>query len=131
GSRHHGGRLAFDRHGSLFVSTGEAGQPPLAQDPNSLGGKILRIDRAGNPVEGNPFSNHVWSYGHRNVEGLAFDAEGRLWATEFGDQTADELNVIVKGGNYGWPQTEGKTKESGLRSPKAVWAPSECSPAGI
>ncbi|HZA31606.1 MAG TPA: PQQ-dependent sugar dehydrogenase, partial [Propionibacteriaceae bacterium] len=82
--RHHGGRLLFDRQGMLFVSTGDAENSSAAQDRNSVLGKILRIRPDGRAAPGNPFGNRVWSYGHRNVEGLAFDAKGRLWATEFG-----------------------------------------------
>ena len=78
----------------------------------------MRIRTDGRAAPGNPYGNRVWSYGHRNVEGLAFDAEGRLWATEFGDQKADELNLIVKGKNYGWPRVEGRSEESGLEAPK-------------
>jgi glucose/arabinose dehydrogenase len=129
---HHGGRLLFDRRGMLLVSTGDAENPSAAQDNQSIQGKILRIRTDGRAAPGNPYGNRVWSYGHRNVEGLAFDAEGRLWATEFGDQKADELNLIVKGKNYGWPRVEGRSEESGLEAPKLTWSPtSSCSPAGL
>lgn len=80
----------------------------------------------------NPFGNRTWTYGHRNVEGLAFDADGRLWATEFGDKSTDELNLIVEGGNYGWPDVEGSSGNDSFRNPKATWSPtSTCSPAGL
>jgi glucose/arabinose dehydrogenase len=129
---HHGGRLLFDRRGMLLVSTGDAENRSAAQDNQSILGKILRIRTDGRAAPGNPYGNRVWSYGHRNVEGLAFDAEGRLWATEFGDQKADELNLIVKGKNYGWPRVEGRSEESGLEAPKLTWSPtSSCSPAGL
>ncbi len=131
GGRHHGGRLLFDREGHLFVGTGEAGDPPESQKKGSLGGKILRIDRDGKAVGGNPFGNRTWSYGHRNVEGLAFDAEGRLWATEFGEQRFDELNLIEKGANYGWPEHEGKSDDDGFVTPKTTWSTDECSPSGL
>ena len=131
GGRHHGGRLLFDGDGHLFVGTGEAGNPPLSQRKGSLGGKILRIDRDGKAVDGNPFGNRAWSYGHRNVEGLAFDADGRLWATEFGEQRFDELNLIEKGANYGWPRHEGKSDEDGYVTPKVTWSTDECSPSGL
>ncbi len=120
--RHNGGRLALGPDGHLYVGTGESGDASLAQDTKSLGGKILRITTAGKPAPGNPFGNEVYSYGHRNVEGLAFDDEGRLWASEFGDQTWDELNLITKGGNYGWPQVEGSSQNKDLINPKVVWA---------
>lgn len=131
GSRHHGGRLLFDAEGALFVSTGDAGQTQLAQDRNSLAGKVLRIDRDGQAMAGNPFNNRTWSYGHRNIEGLAFDADGRLWATEFGDKAADELNLIRHGGNYGWPQVEGRGGGEGFVDPLVTWSTDDCSPAGI
>ncbi|GAA1431902.1 hypothetical protein GCM10009616_20060 [Microlunatus lacustris] len=97
-THHHGGRLLFDAGGRLLVSTGDAEQSRLAQDRNSLAGKILRIRPDGRAAAGNPFDNRTWSYGHRNVEGLAFDEAGRLWATEFGDQEADELTRSARGG---------------------------------
>lgn len=130
-THHHGGRLLFDPRGRLFVSTGDAEQRELAQDRDSLAGKVLRIDRDGRPVDGNPFGNHTWTYGHRNVEGLALDASGRLWATEFGDKSSDELNLLQRGGNYGWPQVEGEGGGDGLVDPKVTWGTSECSPAGL
>lgn len=131
GSRHHGGRLLFDDSGLLFVATGDAGVGERAQDRDSLAGKILRIDQDGKAAADNPFGNRTWSYGHRNIEGLAFDAEGRLWATEFGEKSADELNLIERGGNYGWPTVEGKGDDADLINPKVTWGTDECSPAGI
>ena len=129
---HHGGRLLFDSDGLLYVATGDAESSSNAQDRSSLAGKILRIRPDGRAAPGNPFDNRTWSYGHRNVEGLAFDAAGRLWATEFGDKQADELNLVTKGKNYGWPRVEGRSSRSGLTSPKTTWSPtSSCSPAGL
>ena len=131
-THHHGGRLLFDDDGMLLVATGDAEQSSLAQDRDSLAGKILRIRPDGRAASGNPFDNRTWSYGHRNVEGLAFDADGRLWATEFGDKEADELNLISKGKNYGWPDVEGASDDDDFTDPKATWSPtSSCSPAGI
>jgi glucose/arabinose dehydrogenase len=132
GGRHDGGRLALGPDGYLYVSTGETGSTPqLAQDKKSLGGKILRITTDGKPAPGNPFDNAVYSYGHRNVEGLAFDDQGRLWASEFGDTTWDELNLITKGGNYGWPLVEGSSSNEDLINPKVVWHTSDASPSGL
>ena len=131
GSRHHGGRLLFDPSGALFVSTGDSGDGALAQDRDSLAGKVLRIDQDGGAAADNPFGNRTWSYGHRNIEALAFDAEGRLWAAEFGDKSADELNLIERGGNYGWPDVEGRSDDDGLVNPKVTWGTDECSPAGL
>lgn len=131
-THHHGGRLLFDADGMLLVSTGDAEQSSLAQDRDSLAGKILRIRPDGRAAPGNPYDNRTWSYGHRNVEGLAFDADGRLWATEFGEKAADELNLISKGKNYGWPTVEGTSSDDDFVNPKATWEPtSTCSPAGI
>ncbi len=129
---HDGGRLAFGPDGYLYASTGEAGQPELAQDRDSLGGKILRITTDGDPAPDNPFDGSpVWSYGHRNVQGLAFDDEGRLWASEFGQDTWDELNLIEKGGNYGWPQVEGRGGSGDFIEPKVVWRTDQASPSGL
>jgi len=131
GGRHHGGRLLFDGEGNLFVSTGDAGDGPLAQDKGSLNGKVLRITRDGKAAADNPFGNRTWSYGHRNIEGLAYDADGRLWATEFGDKAKDELNLIRRGGNYGWPEVEGTSDNDDFVNPKVTWGTDECSPAGV
>jgi glucose/arabinose dehydrogenase len=129
---HHGGRLLFDADGLLYVSTGDAEQSELAQDRSSLAGKILRIRPDGRAAPGNPFDNRTWSYGHRNIEGLAWDQKGRLWATEFGEKEADELNLIARGRNYGWPRVEGRSDDDAYVAPAAVWSPtSACSPAGL
>lgn len=131
-THHHGGQLLFDRAGLLYVTTGDAEQSALAQNKTSPAGKILRIRPDGRAAPGNPFGNRIWSYGHRNIEGLAFDAQGRLWATEFGDKRSDELNLIVKGRNYGWPVVEGRSSNPRFAAPKATWSPtSSCSPAGL
>ncbi|WP_374970752.1 PQQ-dependent sugar dehydrogenase [Terrabacter sp. BE26] len=131
GVHHNGGHLAFGPDHYLWATTGEAGDRPLAQDRSSLGGKILRMTTTGRPAPGNPFGTLVWSYGHRNVEGLAWDAAGRLWSAEFGDHLHDELNLIRRGGNYGWPQTEGMTSEPGIVSPVVQWSPDQSSPSHI
>jgi glucose/arabinose dehydrogenase len=129
---HDGGRLLFSPDGNLFVSTGEAGREQLAQDPRSLGGKILRITRQGKPAPGNPVrGSPVWTMGHRNVQGLAFDGRGRLWATEFGQDTWDELNLVEKGRNYGWPLVEGRGSLAEYRNPYVQWRPDEASPSGL
>lgn len=131
GGRHHGGRLLFGPDGHLYVGTGEAGQPELAQDRGSLGGKILRITPDGKPVDGNPFGDEIWSWGHRNVEGLAFDDDDRLWACEFGERDVDELNLIEKGANYGWPEFEGQSDDPDYVTPKVTWPVADCSPSGM
>lgn len=133
GTRHDGGRLAFGPDGMLYISTGESGVPDDAQDIGSLGGKILRITPSGDVPADNPFDGSpVWSYGHRNVEGLAFDDAGRLWASEFGDRSADELNLISPGQNYGWPFVEGIGGAPDYVDPVVEWRPtSEASPSGL
>ena len=130
-TNHHGGRLLFDGKGHLFLAIGDGAEPDSAQDRGSLNGSILRLDKEGRPASGNPFGNEVWSYGHRNIEGLALDADGRLWASEFGQNTYDELNLIEKGGNYGWPKFEGKSDDPDFVTPKVTWGTDECSPAGL
>ncbi|MGI8900133.1 MAG: PQQ-dependent sugar dehydrogenase [Nocardioides sp.] len=129
---HDGGRLLFADDGNLFVSTGETGEEQLAQDEDSLAGKILRITRDGKPAPGNPVDGSpVWTMGHRNVQGLAFDDDGRLWASEFGANTWDELNRIDKGRNYGWPVVEGRGEQEVYRDPFVQWRTSEASPSGL
>jgi glucose/arabinose dehydrogenase len=132
GSNHDGGRMIFGPDKLLYVSTGESGQPDLAQDRDSLGGKILRITPDGDPAPGNPDrSSPVWTWGHRNVQGLAFDDQGNLWASEFGQDTFDELNLIQKGRNYGWPIVEGKGDEPGMTNPQITWSTDDASPSGL
>jgi glucose/arabinose dehydrogenase len=129
---HDGGRIAFGPDGYLYVTTGETGDPGLAQDPDSLAGKILRITADGEPAPGNPDpGSPVWSLGHRNVQGLAWDDQGRLWASEFGDSTWDELNLVEKGGNYGWPEVEGTGGGDRFIDPQLVWPVEDASPSGL
>jgi glucose/arabinose dehydrogenase len=129
---HDGGRLQFGPDGFLYVSTGETGNRDLAQDAHSLGGKILRITQDGTPAPGNPDpGSPVWTLGHRNVQGLAFDDDGQLWASEFGQDTWDELNRIDKGTDYGWPEVEGKGSQARFRNPQVVWHTDEASPSGL
>ncbi|MFW6599568.1 PQQ-dependent sugar dehydrogenase [Propionibacteriaceae bacterium Y2011] len=131
-ARHDGGRLAFGPDGLLYVSTGDAAERRLAQEQSSLAGKILRLTPDGAPAPDNPFDNEVFSYGHRNVQGLAFDDGDRLWASEFGNQTQDELNLIRAGGNYGWPAIEGdESTIEGMTNPVHTWSTDEASPSGL
>jgi glucose/arabinose dehydrogenase len=130
---HNGGRIAFGPDGKLYAGVGETGDTSLAQDLDSLNGKILRLNPDGSVPSGNPFPGSlVWSLGHRNVQGLAWDKSGRLWATEFGQDTFDEVNVIRRGHNYGWPQVEGRgsTGAGRFTNPVASWRTSDASPSG-
>lgn len=131
-SNHNGGRLAFGPDGMLYATTGDAGQRTLAQDLGSLGGKILRMTPDGDVPQDNPFSGSlVYSYGHRNPQGLAWAADGTMFATEFGQNTWDELNIITAGANYGWPTVEGVATTDGFTDPVQQWTPDVASPSGM
>src|SRR5215831_12052929 len=127
---HNGGRLAFGPDGMLWATTGEHDEPGLSQDRDSLAGKILRMTPDGGPAPGNPFGTLVWTYGHRNVEGLAWDGAGRMYATEFGQDRFDEINRIEKGHNYGWPLTEGAGGDGRYTDPELTWPTDQASPSG-
>lgn len=132
GPIHNGGRLAFGPDRMLYASTGETGRGGLAQDRSSLGGKILRMRPDGRPAPGNPFGTLVWTYGHRNVQGLAWDPQGRMFATEFGQDRFDEVNRIEPGRNYGWPVVEGFGGDrSRYTPPLLTWTTDEASPSGL
>ncbi|GAA1621224.1 PQQ-dependent sugar dehydrogenase [Saccharothrix algeriensis] len=131
---HDGGRLRFGPDGKLYAATGDAQNGNWAQDRTRLEGKILRLNPDGSVPADNPFGNLVWSYGHRNPQGLAFDAQGRLWEQEFGNSVMDETNLIERGGNYGWPACEGTTGTcgtAGFIAPKRTYPTSEGSCSGI
>ncbi|WP_183094126.1 PQQ-dependent sugar dehydrogenase [Nocardioides stalactiti] len=131
GAVHDGGRLAFGPDGYLYVATGETGDDALARERTGYAGKILRITTEGEPAPDNPFGDEVWSWGHRNVQGLAFDDDGRLWASEFGSNAFDELNLIEAGDDYGWPEVEGGGGEPEFHDPELTWSTSEASPSGL
>jgi len=131
---HNGGRLRFGPDGMLYVATGDGQNPQWAQDTTNLAGKVLRIRPDGSIPPDNPFGNAVWSYGHRNPQGLAFDSAGRLWQQEFGNALMDETNVVVRGGNYGWPQCEGTSGDCGgpgLVAPRLTFPVASGSCSGI
>lgn len=132
---HGGGRIEFGPDGLLYITTGDASYGPNAQDINSLAGKILRLHDDGTIPADNPFGNAVYSYGHRNPQGLAWDEQGQLWSTEHGPSGLgsgyDELNLIEIGGNYGWPDIQGDQTRVGMISPRLqsggneTWAPGD------
>lgn len=129
---HNGGRIAFGPDGMLYATVGDAGDPSNAQDLDSLSGKILRLTPEGEVPEDNPFEGSpVFSYGHRNPQGIAWAEDGTLYASEFGQDTWDELNAIEAGGNYGWPEVEGIAERQGFIDPVQQWRPDEASPSGI
>lgn len=137
---HDGGQVAFGPDGMLYLTTGDAESPALAQNLNTLAGKTLRFTPDGAVPADNPFGTPIWSYGHRNAQGIAWDAQGRLWETEHGRSGAlsglDELNLIEKGKNYGWPTIQGDQMQAGLvtpvknSGPNYTWAPSGIAYAG-
>lgn len=128
---HNGGRIRFGPDGYLYATAGDSQQSNLAQDRNSLNGKILRITKSGAAAPGNPFGTPVYSYGHRNPHGLAWDSAGRLWSSELGNSDVDELNLIQPGKNYGWPDCEGNCSVSGMTNPKRTWSVASASPSGL
>ncbi|KIR64207.1 PQQ-dependent sugar dehydrogenase [Micromonospora haikouensis] len=131
---HNGGRLRFGPDGMLYAATGDGQTPDRAQDVNDLAGKVLRIRPDGTVPADNPFGNQVWSYGHRNPQGLAFDSRGRLFEQEFGNNVMDETNIIVRGGNYGWPACEGTVGDCAnpnYRAPVRTYPVADASCSGL
>ena len=135
GTIHNGGRIAFGPDKKLYITTGDAGESDNAQEIKSFSGKILRLEDNGVIPEDNPFESEIYSYGHRNPQGLAWDEEGRLWSIEHGRSGVqsgfDEINLIVRGGNYGWPLIQGDQKREDIISPilhsgaTTTWAPAD------
>ncbi|WP_446685390.1 PQQ-dependent sugar dehydrogenase [Halalkalibacter alkalisediminis] len=131
GTYHHGGRLKIGPDGMLYTTTGDASEPNIAQDLDLLGGKILRINLDGTIPSDNPFpDSYVYSYGHRNPQGITWSSDGLLFSSEHGIRANDEVNLIQAGQNYGWPIIEGAVEQEGMVSPLFTsgdldtWAPS-------
>lgn len=131
GSYHHGGRIKIGPDGKLYATAGDASEGEIAQDPNSLGGKILRMNLDGSIPSDNPFpDSYIFSFGHRNPQGITWLPDGTLYASEHGNSANDEINRIEAGQNYGWPIIEGDDEQDGMVSPlftsgeESTWAPS-------
>lgn len=131
GSTHHGGRIKIGPDGKLYATTGDASEPETAQDRDSLAGKILRLNLDGSIPEDNPFSeSYLYSYGHRNAQGLTWGSDDTMYASEHGASANDEINQIEAGKNYGWPEIEGSQSQTNMESPlftsgnNQTWAPS-------
>jgi glucose/arabinose dehydrogenase len=130
---HNGGGLLFTGRArpSLFVTTGDTRRPELAQSRRSLAGKVLRLKPDGTAQDGNPFGSRIYTFGHRNPEGITLGDDGRLWASELGENTWDELNLLRAGRNYGWARVEGPDGPGGYTDPFTQWHPANCSPSGV
>lgn len=135
---HNGGRLRFGADGKLYAGTGDGQNGNNAQNKQNLGGKVLRLNPDGTPPSDNPFfseggnARYVWTYGHRNVQGLAVDSQGRMWQAELGNSNMDEINLLQKGGNFGWPSCEGTSGScGGFVAPKKTFSVGSASPSGL
>jgi glucose/arabinose dehydrogenase len=141
-SIHNGARLAVGPDGFIYATTGDAADPTLAQNTATLAGKVLRFTPEGQPAPGNPFGNLVFSYGHRNPQGMAFSPDGQLYITEHGASDNDEVNLVQAGRNYGWPAVRGRCdgdagggevpfcEANNVAEPLAIWTPT-IAPAGL
>jgi glucose/arabinose dehydrogenase len=132
GQHNYGGAIAFGPDGYLYVATGDAEEPDLAQIPSSLAGKILRITADGNPAPGNPWGDTPqWAIGLRDVKGLSWSDDGVMYAADLGPGTWDELNIVTPGANFGWPTVEGISEDPRFVDPVFVWDPAEAAPSGV
>ncbi len=130
-SIHNGGRVKFGPDGLLYITTGDAGNNSSAQDINSLSGKVLRMNKNGSVPVDNPFNNYVYTYGHRDPQGLTWSPNGTLYESEHGDTHNDELNILISGGNYGWPIYQGNNSAPGFIAPMIVYTNYTLAPSGI
>ncbi|KAF5074745.1 Aldose sugar dehydrogenase YliI [anaerobic digester metagenome] len=128
---HDGGRLKFGPDGKLYATTGDSANPGLAQDTSSLAGKILRLNTDGSIPADNPFGNYVYSYGHRNPQGITWSPTGIMYASEHGQSKNDEINIITRGENYGWPTYEGNNTATGYIMPLRAYTELTLAPSGI
>jgi glucose/arabinose dehydrogenase len=128
---HNGGRIKFGPDGMLYITTGDAGNSASAQDINSLAGKILRMNKNGSIPSTNPFKNYVYAYGNRDPQGLTWSPNGTLYESEHGENMNDEINIIVPGGNYGWPIYQGNNTSAGFSLPMVVYTNYTIAPSGI
>lgn len=132
GNIHNGGRIKFGPDGKLYITTGESGNGPLAQNINSTGGKILRINKDGSIPSDNPFRNYVYSYGHRDPQGITWNPLTKeMYESEHGPTRYDEINIIEKGGNYGWPNYKGNNSPQGYIKPLIFYTDFTLAPSGI
>jgi glucose/arabinose dehydrogenase len=125
GGTHNGGRIKFGPDGMLYLTMGDAGDASQSQSLSSLNGKILRLDENGQAAAGNPFGSEIWTWGHRNPQGIDWNPlNGDLWETEHGNSGNDEINRLQRGRNYGWPVIEGATSRPDMDPPIQFFSPS-------
>ena len=130
-SIHNGGRIKFGPDGKLYITTGDANNRTAAQDINSLSGKVLRTNKDGSVPSDNPFKNYVYTYGNRDPQGLTWGPTGILYESEHGDIQNDEINILVPGGNYGWPIYQGNDHVQGYQSPFVFYTNFTLAPSGM
>lgn len=128
---HNGGRIKFGPDGMLYITVGDAGNSSSAQDINSLSGKVLRMNKNGSVPSSNPFKNYVYTYGNRDPQGLTWSTNGTLYESEHGDTMNDEINILVPGGNYGWPIYQGNKTGTGFIAPLVVYVNYTLAPSGM
>jgi aldose sugar dehydrogenase len=132
GLHHNAGRIKVGPDNKLYVAIGDLGVPENSQNLTNDAGKILRLELDGSPASGNPIPENprVWAYGLRDPQGLAFDSSGQLYATDHGQNSNDEVNIIRAGANYGWPDCEGTCNAAGIEPPIKLFNPETAAPSG-